>query len=76
MDVDNVQLPQSISISRYIAKEGNLAGQTSLEQAKADAIVDTCMDAFNVYVEVVYHTPEPKRVQIAFIIKKISLTNS
>ena len=62
LEVDNVGLPQSISIARYIAKEANLAGKTSLDQAKADAVVDTCLDAFNAFVKVVYQTPEAEKV--------------
>ena len=32
LEVDGVKLPQSLSIARFIARENNLAGRTSLEQ--------------------------------------------
>jgi hypothetical protein len=47
--VDGVNLPQSISIARYLAREFNLAGKNNLEQAKADVVVDTCLDLLNLY---------------------------
>jgi len=33
-----------MTISRYLAKEFNLAGKDSWEEAKADMFVDTCCD--------------------------------
>jgi glutathione S-transferase len=32
LTVDDVQLPQSMTIARFVAREQNLAGRTSLEQ--------------------------------------------
>ena len=49
MEIDGVKLPQSISIARYLAKEFNLAGESTLEQAKADAVVDSALDLLNAY---------------------------
>jgi prostaglandin-H2 D-isomerase / glutathione transferase len=40
LEIDDLKLPQSMSIARYFAREAGLAGKTSLEQAQADAIVD------------------------------------
>lgn len=37
-----IELPKSRAIARYLAKQLNLAPDEELEQAKADAIVDTC----------------------------------
>jgi glutathione S-transferase len=34
LNVDDVKLPQSISIARFAARETNLAGRTSLEQVR------------------------------------------
>ncbi len=59
MEIDNVALPQSLSIARYLAKEFGLAGKTNLEQGKADAIVDTCADGFTGFVKVFYYTTDP-----------------
>ena len=44
LEIDDVKLPQSITIARYLAKEFHLAGKDNLEQAKADAVVDTNVD--------------------------------
>ncbi len=44
LEIDDLKLPQSLSIARYLAREYNLAGKNNLESAKADAIVDTCVD--------------------------------
>lgn len=46
---DNIKIPQSIAISRYVAKLANLNGKDDLEQAKIDAVVDTCNDLMNSY---------------------------
>lgn len=49
LEVDGVKLPQSISIARFVAREVKLNGNDSLQQAKADAVVDTVADLANVY---------------------------
>ena len=67
MEIDNVGLPQSLSIARYLAKEFGLAGNTNLDQAKADSIVDTCADAFNGFVKVYYYTTDPVEKVINFV---------
>ncbi len=41
---NETKLPQSLAIARYLAREHNLVGGTNLEAAKADAVVDTCID--------------------------------
>ena len=54
MDVDGSKLVQSIAISRFAARECNLAGADNLRQAQADAIVDTVMDLVNVYYSKIF----------------------
>jgi glutathione S-transferase len=45
LDIDDqTKLPQSLAIARYLAREYNLVGKSNLEAAKADAVVDTCID--------------------------------
>ncbi|XP_064423492.1 hematopoietic prostaglandin D synthase [Latimeria chalumnae] len=44
LEADGVVIHQSLAISRYLARETGLAGETALEQAQADAIVDTIND--------------------------------
>nr|UOU03299.1 glutathione S-transferase sigma 10 [Brachionus rubens] len=45
----SVHIPQSMAIARYVARETGLAGKTNLEQAQAEAIVETIMDVVNYY---------------------------
>src|SRR5689334_19545745 len=42
---DGTQLPQSMTIARYVAREVGLGGSNNLESAKIDAVVDTQRDA-------------------------------
>jgi glutathione S-transferase len=44
LSIDDFQLPQSLAIARYLARENKLVGKDNLQAAKADAIVDTCVD--------------------------------
>ncbi|XP_048797231.1 hematopoietic prostaglandin D synthase [Lagopus muta] len=44
LEVDGVIIHQSLAIARYLARETGLAGQTPVEQALVDAIVDTIDD--------------------------------
>ncbi|CAF0900300.1 unnamed protein product [Rotaria sordida] len=41
---DGTQIPQSMAIARYVARETGLAGINNLEAAKIDAVVDTQRD--------------------------------
>jgi glutathione S-transferase len=49
LEIDGEKLPQSISIARYLAREFKLNGDDNIEQAKADAVVDTALDLLNAY---------------------------
>jgi hypothetical protein len=51
LTVDGIQLPQSVSIARFVAKRCLLAGANDLEQPKADAVVDTVIDLQNEYIK-------------------------
>ena len=44
LTVENIRLPQSVAIARFLAREFNLEGNDYLTAAKCDAIVDTCLD--------------------------------
>ena len=46
---DGTQLPQSMSIARYVARETGLAGKDNLESAKIDTVVDTTRDMNDVF---------------------------
>ncbi|UJR28292.1 hypothetical protein I4U23_009540 [Adineta vaga] len=61
---DGTQLPQSLTIARYIARETNLAGSNNLESAQIDAVVDTQRDineAF--YTKVFFEKDEAKKAE-------------
>ena len=47
LDVDGVKLSQSITIARFLANKYKLTGNTPLEQAQADMVVDCVLDMFN-----------------------------
>ncbi|XP_060071065.1 glutathione S-transferase-like [Ylistrum balloti] len=51
LEVDGKQLSQSLAIARYLAREFDLAGHSSLEQCLVDQVVDTAADAFTEYYE-------------------------
>nr|UOU03300.1 glutathione S-transferase sigma 11 [Brachionus rubens] len=54
IDINGLKLPQSLSIARYLAREYNLAGSNNLDSAKADAIVDTCIDLMTAFYQKVF----------------------
>lgn len=51
---DGTQLPQSMTIARYLARETGLAGADNLEAAKIDAIVDTQLDVNEAFFQKVF----------------------
>ena len=46
-------LCQSITIARFLAKQFGLAGNTSLESAQADEVVDSITDIFDVVAQAI-----------------------
>ncbi|KAB0396065.1 hypothetical protein E2I00_009145, partial [Balaenoptera physalus] len=44
LEVDGLNLHQSLAIARYLTKNTDLAGKTELQQCQADAVVDTLDD--------------------------------
>ena len=63
------QLPQSVTIARYLAKEFKLAGKDNEEGAKADAIVDTVIDIQNDIIKTVQIKDEAKVVIFLHLFK-------
>ena len=47
LEVDGIQLSQSMTIARFLANKFNLAGSDPLEKAQADMVVDCVTDFFN-----------------------------
>ncbi|CAF0743471.1 unnamed protein product [Adineta steineri] len=65
---DGTQLPQSLTIARYVAREAGLAGSDNLESAKIDAVVDTQKDVNETYFSKVF--PEKDETKKAEELKK------
>jgi glutathione S-transferase len=49
LEIDDKQLPESMAIGRYLARQFGIAGQNALEEAQADAIIDHQRDASREY---------------------------
>ena len=47
LEVDGIQLSQSMTIARFLANKFNMAGSSPLEKAQADMVVDCVTDFFN-----------------------------
>jgi glutathione S-transferase len=64
LEFNGVKLPQSISIARFLAKQFQLAGRDSLEQAKVDAVVDTINEIILAYVSACFENDETKKEEL------------
>jgi glutathione S-transferase len=61
---DGTQIPQSLTVARYVARETGLAGSDNLESAKMDAVVDTQRDINEVfYLKVFFEKDETKKAE-------------
>lgn len=59
---DGTQIPQSLTVARYVARENGLAGSDNLESAKIDAVVDTQRDVVEeFYQKVFFEKDETKK---------------
>lgn len=61
LDVDGVQIPQSMAIARYLAREHNMAGSNSLDQAKVEAVADSASDLLNKLGPIIWYQEEPQK---------------
>merc|ERR1712051_345029 len=52
LEVDGVNICQSMAISRYLANEFGLAGNSSLVKAQIDEVVDVINDVHNAMVSI------------------------
>ncbi|ESO13221.1 hypothetical protein HELRODRAFT_159857 [Helobdella robusta] len=61
LEVDGQVLVESMAIARFVAREGNLAGACSFEQAQIDSILDILTNVFEKGVQmVIYAEPDDK----------------
>lgn len=61
LEVDGIQLSQSMTIARFLANKFNLAGSSPLEKAQADMVVDCVTDFFNESVKIFFEKDEDKK---------------
>ena len=47
MEIDGIQIIQSLSIARFLANKFNLAGATVIEKAQADMVVECTKDFYD-----------------------------
>lgn len=73
LQVDDTQIPQSIALSRYVAKLANLAGRDDIEQAKTDAIVDTCNEMMMSYYPGVFRAENYETAYKIFLEKEAAV---
>nr|AYN44505.1 glutathione S-transferase S10 [Brachionus rotundiformis] len=66
LKVGSVELPQSMAIARFVARETGLAGKNNLQQAQADAIVDTIMELVNYYYSNIFRIKDEDEKAEAF----------
>jgi len=64
LEVDGKVLAQSCAIARFLAREFNLAGKDSFEQAQCDQYVELVADMFNEIVKIVFEKDEEKKKEI------------
>jgi len=65
LEFNGTQLPQSLTIARFLAKQFNLAGKDNFEQAKANAVVDTISEIFAAFLSTRAGENETKKQELA-----------
>ena len=67
LEVNGKVIGQSSVISRYVAKEGGLAGKDNVEQALADSIFETAIEIRETHIiPNFFEKNEEKKVKITF----------
>ena len=61
LEYEGVQLPQSLSIARFLAKQFQMAGRDHFEQAKVDAVADTLSDPLAKFASIRWEKDETKK---------------
>jgi glutathione S-transferase len=59
--VNGEKLPQSVSIARFVARQLKLNGQTDLESAKCDIVVDTMQDIMESFFRAWHQIQDPEQ---------------
>lgn len=61
LEVDGVQLCQSRAIARYLAGQFGFAGETALDKARVDMIVDCLEDLMGPSIEILHENDETRK---------------
>jgi glutathione S-transferase len=64
LEFDGVQLPQSVPIARFLAKQFHLAGKDNFEQAKVDAVADTIGELFTAVAAARFESDAAKKQEL------------
>ncbi|CAF0978518.1 unnamed protein product [Rotaria sordida] len=65
LEYNDIKLPQSRAIARFLAKQFQLAGRNDIEQAKVDAVVDTIEDLIEKLIPVFDEQNDVKREELS-----------
>ena len=63
LNYNGIEISQSITIARFLAKEFGLAGKDRIEEAKADMVVDCIVDIQGGFTASL-HAPEDKKAEL------------
>ena len=61
---NGMELAQSMTIARFLARELNLAGKTRCEEACVDMVVDCVVDLFAAFVKLAFEKDETKKAEL------------
>ncbi|KAI8496575.1 hypothetical protein Bbelb_258740 [Branchiostoma belcheri] len=63
LEVDGQLICQSMAIARFVAREAGLLGKTSVDQARADMLLDGGMDLGKLFTEMVMEKDASKKAE-------------
>ena len=61
---NGMELAQSMTIARFLARELCLAGKTRCEEAQVDMVVDAIVDLFAAFVKLISEKDEAKKAEM------------
>ncbi|XP_072016298.1 hematopoietic prostaglandin D synthase-like [Amphiura filiformis] len=64
LEIDGKRLSQSLAITRYLAREFNLAGDTNFEMAQCEQVLETIVDIANDLMPVFHEKDEAKKAEL------------
>jgi len=70
LEYNGLELAQSMTIGRFLAREMNLAGKTRTEEAQVDMVVDCIIDLIGARIKAVFEKDEKKKAELMEKLKK------